>query len=82
MTMKKLEIHVPSLLAGVLASTGLFLVLGLGRPAEESGRYVAAVSDDGQTIVLVDSATGQSWIRFESGRAVSEARFLSLGGPH
>jgi len=81
--MKKLELHVPSLLAGVLASTGLFFALGLARPVQgELGRYYAAVSDDGQTIVLVDSATGQSWIRFESGRAVSEAKFLSLGGPH
>ena len=81
--MKKLELHLPSLLAGVLASTCLFLALGLARPAEgETGRYVASVSDDGQTIVLVDTATGQSWIRVESGRAVSESRFLSLGGPH
>jgi hypothetical protein len=78
------RLHLPSLLLGALGALLGTFALGLAPTAPQSadaGRFEAEISQDGSAIVLVDTTNGATWLRRDSGAAISSAKFQPLGKP-
>jgi hypothetical protein len=71
-------------LAGALGALLLAMTLGLvpvRTPADEIGRYQAELSETGNTIIVVDTVTGETWVRLASGQGIAKSEFQLAGKP-